>query len=159
MKNSVKFFTLCAMTMLICLSGCGEKKEAATAPQSGVLVQNVLSKELYDDCHIKGSVQVSVDELEKFVQNIDKNSDIVVYCSNYQCGSSEFVCQQLQSMGFVNVHAYEGGMAEWFQMGLPVEGPCQASYLKKTVAKPEAEHAQVPVIEAQELAKKLHINV
>lgn len=146
-----------SMMAVLALGGCGEKKEAA-APASGVLVLNVLSKPLYDDCHIKGSVHVAIDQLETFMQGIDKDREIVVYCSNYQCGSSEFACQQLQKMGFQHVYAYEGGTAEWYQLGLPVEGSCQESYLKKAVAKPEGEAVQVPVIDAQELAKKLHIN-
>ena len=50
--------------------------------------------------------------------------------------------QKLKEMGFENVWAYEGGTAEWYQMGLkaegkyPVEGTCQASYLSAANEKP-----------------------
>lgn len=142
----------------VVFSGCIGKKEQAAELRSGVIVLNVLSKEQYDDCHIKGSEHVALDELENFVQNIDKDADIIVYCSNYQCSASEWACQTLLKLGFKNVHAYEGGMAEWLSMGLPSEGPCQAGYLKKPNVKSEDEIAQVPVIDAHELAKKLHIN-
>lgn len=128
--------------------------------KAGLFVFNVLDKELYDDCHIKGSIHVPLTELEQKVQSLDKeNAEIVIYCSNYLCGSSEQACKKLQSMGFKHVWAYEGGTAEWYQMGLPVEGQSQSSYLTKKIAPPPHDASRACLtVTAQELAQKLQTN-
>lgn len=127
--------------------------------KTGLFVFNVLDKELYDDCHIKGSIHVPLSELEHQVQGLDKEkAEIVIYCSNYLCASSEHACKKLLSMGFKHVWAYEGGTAEWYQMGLPVEGQSQSAYLTKKIAPPPHEQkSAVLTMTAQELAQKLNV--
>ena len=46
---------------------------------------NVLDPLYYEDCHIRGSINVPLDEIEKWAKNIDKDSHIVVYCASYVC--------------------------------------------------------------------------
>ncbi len=134
------------------LSGCGYTPDK----KKGLVVINVLDKTLYDDCHIKGSICVPFEDVIEYAQNnIDKNADIVLYCSNYHCSASGQACKQLKKLGFNNVSAYEGGTAEWYQQGLPVEGPSTKRYLKQKIAAQEPDSCEVQVITMNELAQKM----
>lgn len=91
---------------------------------------NVLDPQYYyEDCHIRGSINVSLDNLEDWAKNLDKETRIVVYCASYVCPMALTAYMKLHAMGFVNVWVYEGGMNEWYHMNLPVEGPCRQPYL------------------------------
>lgn len=122
---------------------------------------NVLDSESYQDCRIEGSINVPFDKVENFAKNLDRNTQIVIYCANYMCSASASAVQKLQEMGFKQVWAYEGGTAEWYQMGLkaegnyPVQGACKASYLSAPNEKPEESETKFPVISAQELQEKM----
>ena len=147
------FRYLTGMLGILLLSSCGDNSEHLA---STFMVVNVLDKELYDDCHIKDSVHVSYDKVEEFAKKLDKGTELVIYCSNYQCSTSGYVAKKLKELGFMKVSVYEGGMAEWFQEGLPVEGPHKSSYLYKpsrTIAHDESD--EIPVITIQELSEKM----
>ena len=121
-----------------------------------LLVINVLDPYLYEDCHIKNSINVPFEQLEAFAKELDRNTQLVLYCSNYLCTASIFGARLLRKMGFKNVWAYEGGMAEWHQKKMPIEGLAQQSYLTmqtKPVADDGAEKDLV--ITAQELEQKM----
>jgi len=98
--------------------------------EGGCTVVNVLSKDMYDDCHIAGSRNVPVSELETAASGWNKEQEIVVYCAHLKCDASKRAFNALKGMGFKNVAAFEGGMKEWHQKGLPSEGACVADYLK-----------------------------
>lgn len=97
---------------------------------NGLTVINVLESKFYDDCRIKGSINVPYNQLKERAQKWDTNKRIVVYCAHYQCSASRQAFKLLDEMGFVNVAAYEGGMREWFQKGFECEGACHMDYLK-----------------------------
>jgi rhodanese-related sulfurtransferase len=140
------------------LSSCvsSEKKEI-DAPK--LLVINVLDKALYDDCHITGSIHVPFDQVTNYVRTLSKDTEIVVYCSNYACTTSDYVAKKLYDQGFTHVMVYQGGMAEWKQHGLPTEGPGQQVYLTKTMMAPEeSEQGAIPIITMRELAQKLNLD-
>jgi len=156
---------VCAV-ILILVGNYYWKTSSYHAKQSGLVVINVLDKDVYDDCHIKGSVNVPFTTLKDYAQGLDpETAEVVVYCSNYMCSTSGHACKELMSMGFKHVWAYEGGTAEWHQMGLPVEGPCKNSYLKQKLMPPQHETVRIgapgeqtiAVITAQELANKMHV--
>jgi rhodanese-related sulfurtransferase len=140
--------------LIVTLPGCWHSNEK----KDDILVINVLDKELYDDCHIKGSINIPFEMIEEQMASIDKNKPIVLYCSNYQCSSSEYAARKLRSQGFKNVYVYEGGTAEWFQEGLPVEGPHTQVYLKKTCRQLPHENEGIPMITAKDLAKKMGLD-
>jgi len=126
--------------------------------KNDLIVINVLKKELYEDCHIEGSLSVPFDQIEQYVQeHIDKSTEIVIYCSNYMCTASGAACKKLQALGFNNVCAYEAGTAEWYQKGLPTKGPCKSSYLNHKLAQPEHDDASICIITTEELAKKMNL--
>lgn len=145
---------LASVMFLFVLPACwswGSKQEQAKL--TGLVVANVLDKASYDDCHIRGSIHIPFEQVKEYAQeHIDKNAEIVLYCSNYMCSSSGYARQQLLDMGFKNVLVYEGGTAEWFQQGYPVDGPAQQPYLQRVMQAPPA---QPYVIDAQTLKKKI----
>ncbi|MEX0849710.1 MAG: rhodanese-like domain-containing protein [Candidatus Dependentiae bacterium] len=153
MYNMISKYIM-SLSILLLLPGCfGEQKK------EGLFVINVLDADYFNDCHIKDSINVSVDGLDKFVANLDKDkSELVIYCSNYMCTASGFGAKKLQDMGFSNVWAYEAGMAEWHQKGLPVEGKCTKPYLKKIIDKKELEESsKIRIISTDELARKMKL--
>lgn len=100
-----------------------------------LLVINVLTQNWYQDCHITGSQNAPLKELVYLADEWDRNQEIVVYCALDECDASEKACVILTCMGFTNVYEYSGGIQEWFNLELPTEGPCAASYLQESVRK------------------------
>jgi rhodanese-related sulfurtransferase len=90
---------------------------------------NVLDSNFYEDCHIRGSINIPLDEIEAWAKNLNKDVRIVVYCASYTCPTALTAYMKLHDMGFVNIWVYEGGMNEWYHANLPVEGPCRQPYL------------------------------
>lgn len=129
-------------------------------PEKFVVI-NVLDKKLYEDCRIKGSINIPFDEFEQEVQkNLmqkkwNHDTELVVHCSNYKCTASWTAAAALQKMGFTKVWAYEAGTAEAHQQGL-TQGPCTEEYLHD-FQKPEGYISKetVNVIDTQTLKKKL----
>ncbi len=118
------------------------------------LVINVLDKQHFDGCHIRGSINVPMSRLDDFAKKIDRTTEIVVYCANYMCPMSKMAWYKLKELGFTNVTAYEGGIREWVQLGLPTEGACKDPHLQAQNPQPQ-EDPKVTTISAQELATKI----
>lgn len=165
-----------AMALLLTSCSCERGKEVSVPspekqtamifnPQQFALV-NVLDEEFFDMCHIKGSVNITLDQLEKYAQkNWNKDTtQIVVYCSNYMCTASFAAAQQLMDLGYKYVWAYEGGAAEALHMapelGFEMQGTdCKASWLssyeKPTFDEEVHKESAVKLISAQDLKKKI----
>ena len=69
---------------------------------------------------IPGSIHFNTpDEL---LSALKKDDDIVVYCSNPECLASLAVYHRLVDHGYTNVRRYAGGLVDWENGGLPLEG-------------------------------------
>src|SRR5271154_2979456 len=150
-RTDASFYGL--VLLLVILPGCfpdwfsSQKETQVEAQKEGLIVVDVNSQKQYDDCHIRGAVHVAIDQLEPFAATLDKEkTDIIFYCSNYMCTASGAAALKFKKLGFKSVAAYEGGIAEWYQQGLPVDGPAQESYLKLVMNKPAHEEQELPVI-------------
>lgn len=117
-----------------------------------LLVINVLKKEYYKDCHILGSMNVPLDELEAYMHDVDRSTPVVVYCASYSCPLSTQAWEILHKLGFVHAFAYEGGMAEWTQKGYLVQGACQQEYLNRQET---PKNHPITTISAEELHDKM----
>jgi len=95
-----------------------------------LMVINVLPKESYDDCRIKGSLNVPLAELEHASESWDKEQKIVVYCASYTCNASEEAYLLLKKKGFNRIWDYAAGMKEWRKNSYECVGPCTMDYLK-----------------------------
>lgn len=151
-----KIVFLSSLLGLIFIAGCSRVEETKNnvPHNTGLLVINILDKPFYEDAHIKGSIHVPFMDLADFAQNLDRKTEVVVYCSNYACSASGAAAKQLRDMGFSHVWAYEGGMAEWYQLQLPVEGPAGKDYLRADNEKMESDES-VAIISSQDLKKKM----
>ena len=70
--------------------------------------------------HIPGSINISS---QKEAQELLKPEDeIVVYCSNVACVSSQNAYHLLVKQGYTHVLRYEGGLEAWEEAGFPLEG-------------------------------------
>jgi len=79
-----------------------------------------LTRWAYDVKHIPGSLHFDTpDELYAAVRSDD---DVIVYCTKIDCHSSVALYRDLVARGYRNVRRYEGGMLDWEDAGLPLEG-------------------------------------
>jgi len=148
MKSVFPFVS--AVTALLVVAACSVPQD------NSVLVINVLSPEQYKDAHIKGSINVPFDQVEAYAKKVDKKREVVFYCANYMCSASGASAEMFKKLGFENVWAYEGGTAEWYQLGYPIDGPATEGYLKAENKKPAVEETHAyGIITAQELKAKM----
>jgi rhodanese-related sulfurtransferase len=97
---------------------------------ASLVVINVLPEEYYNDCHIIGSLNMPLAELDKKIEGIEKKAPIVVYCAHSKCPASAQGAQRLHQLGYTNVKMYEGGMKEWVELGFSYDGEAEMDYLE-----------------------------
>jgi len=85
-----------------------------------VQVVNVLSPDYYHLGFIEGSKRIPVSELNERSNELDKSKAVVTYCASKDCHASLDGAKILESKGF-KVEAYEGGIKEWKEAGLPMD--------------------------------------
>ena len=155
LKNSSALFV--TLFLVVALPACwpfSTSSKADFALNDSFVLISVNDKNVHDDCSIKGSINVALSDLAAFSEKLKKETEIVVYCTNYMCSASGVAAKQLKALGFERVRAYEGGNAQWFQASFPVEGKCEMPYLKQVMQKPAGENS-ADVVELEELKKKM----
>ena len=70
--------------------------------------------------HIPGSINFS--SPQEAVKALNKDDEIIVYCSDISCFASHAAYQTLEKNGFTNIKRYADGLADWEAAGLPLEG-------------------------------------
>ena len=100
-----------------------KKDELKEKLESGnVTLIEVLDEEKYKKEHIKGAINIPLKKIgTEAKQRFDKDEEIVVYCSDYECTSSPTAAKKLDDLGFENVYDYEGGKKEWKEAGYPMD--------------------------------------
>ena len=79
-----------------------------------------LSDWAYQAKHIPGSLNVT--NSADAASLLEKDDEIVLYCSDENCIGSRSAYDQLTRAGYSNVRRYAGGIADWEEHGLPLEG-------------------------------------
>jgi rhodanese-related sulfurtransferase len=74
----------------------------------------------FDAKHIPGSVHFQTPE--EMLGALKQDDDIVVYCSNVDCRASRITIEKLVDHGYHHITHYPGGLIDWENGGLPVEG-------------------------------------
>lgn len=83
--------------------GFGPSVDYAELVKQGAVILDVRSKGEYSGGHIKGSVNISVDQLQKNLHRLpDKQKPIITCCASGMRSSSAKGI--LKSSGYVNVH-------------------------------------------------------
>ena len=79
-----------------------------------------LNRWAYDAKHIPGSLHF--DTPDQLYAAVRPEDEVVVYCSNVDCLSSVALYRDLIRRGYANVRRYSGGLVDWEEAGLPLEG-------------------------------------
>ncbi|HTE64728.1 MAG TPA: rhodanese-like domain-containing protein [Candidatus Binatia bacterium] len=79
-----------------------------------------LNRWAFEAKHIPGSLHF--DTPEELYAAVHPEDEVIVYCSNVDCLSSVAMYRDLLRRGYQNVRRYEGGLLDWEDAGLPMEG-------------------------------------
>ena len=79
-----------------------------------------LNEWAYNALHIPGSVRF--DSIEQALTTLRPDEEIVVYCSDEACVGSQYAYKGLKDHGYEHVRRYAGGLSDWVEAGLPLEG-------------------------------------
>jgi rhodanese-related sulfurtransferase len=84
---------------------------------------NVLTNDYFTGELIPGSERVPLDRIGREVaaRRLPKDADIVVYCSGVSCPQSKLAAEKLQTLGYRNTVAFEGGLQAWKEAGFRIE--------------------------------------
>lgn len=85
-----------------------------------VTVLDVRPAEEYAAGHVPGAINVPLSELEKHLQALDPDQEIVAYCRGPHCVLAFEAVDRLRSRG-LRARRLEDGYPEWKHAGLPVE--------------------------------------
>ncbi len=85
-----------------------------------VTVIDVRPEEEYRQGHLPGAVNIPLQELERQLERLDPDQQIVAYCRGPHCVLAFDAVQTLREQGF-EARRLEGGLPEWRLLGLPVE--------------------------------------
>lgn len=79
-----------------------------------------LNRWAFDAKHIPRSLHF--DDPDDLYSALQKDDEIIVYCSNVDCLSSVALYRALLERGYSNVRRYAGGLLDWEEAGLTLEG-------------------------------------
>ena len=79
-----------------------------------------LSEWAYRAVHIPGSFHI--DGPNRADELLEKDDQIVVYCTNPNCVASVMAYHRLVKAGYNDVTRYAGGLEDWEAAGFPLEG-------------------------------------
>ncbi len=89
----------------------------------GLVLVEALPESYYRKHHIPCAINIPPGEVDELAPELlpDKDAEIVVYCFDADCRSSEVAGERLQELGYTNVADYHAGKQEWIDAGLPME--------------------------------------
>lgn len=166
-NKAVKLLLLAVVIIL--LPACNLFKSTEVQEKiGGLIIVDVNDAEIYNDSHIKDSKHLAYDKinsdsdfLNKSVSNWDKNAEIVIYCTNYQCTASDDVAKKLNNLGFSNIKVLKAGIQGWYQLAkqdknmYPIEGNGSMQFLHKAISKPESVESDKNIISPEQLSAKI----
>src|ERR687895_2612034 len=82
--------------------------------QKNAVFVDVRDPRSYQSAHIPGAVRLDDGNVREFIDNTDKDADVVVYC--YHGNSSLGATAYLMENGFKNVASMSGGFEAWRQV-------------------------------------------
>ena len=91
-----------------------------------------LNRWAYDAKHIPGSLHF--DTPAELYATVRPEDEVVVYCSAVDCLSSVALYRDLVAHGYRNVRRYAGGLMDWEDAGLPLDGSFVSASVRSTQA-------------------------
>jgi rhodanese-related sulfurtransferase len=84
---------------------------------------DALAKDNYFREHIKGAISLPLADIEQGItKNLNQDDLIVTYCANFECQASTKAAEKLVWLGYKNVLDYKGGLKDYKEAKLPMEG-------------------------------------
>jgi rhodanese-related sulfurtransferase len=74
----------------------------------------------FQTTRIAGSIHFET--RDEMLAGLKRDDEIVLYCTNVDCLASQVVYRFLVEHGYANVSRYAGGLVDWEEAGLPLEG-------------------------------------
>lgn len=93
--------------------------QAKIARGDEMILVMAMDERRFETAHIGGSI--SFDALVADLPTIDRDREVVVYCTGHQCAASKLRAAFLVDAGFTAVSRFAGGLAEWAEAGLPLQ--------------------------------------
>jgi rhodanese-related sulfurtransferase len=134
MKSMTKGLIAGLMLGAVVLAGCSSStaeletvspESAATiiADDSSEVILDIRTPEEFDQGIIEGAVNIDFYETSfaDDLDGLDKDAHYVVYCRSGN--RSEQAMDTFADLGFTNVTEIDGGIANWYETGLPVVLP------------------------------------
>ena len=110
MKKIISLIIVCLL-----LTACGNKYEtidtnkALELIDNGAIVIDVRTNEEYNEGHIKGAINIPVDEINTI--NYDKDETLIIYCATgIRSGNA---INELINMGYTSLYNLDGGLLNW----------------------------------------------
>ena len=91
----------------------------------GIKLIMALNRWAFEAKHIPSSIHF--DTPAELYAAVRPDDEIVVYCSHVDCLASVALYRDLVRRGYANVRRYAGGLLDWEDAGLPLEGAFVAS--------------------------------
>lgn len=104
--------------------GREELKEKMDTGENLKLIM-ALNRWAFEAKHIPGSLHF--DTPDELYAAVHPDDEVVVYCSHVDCLSSVALYRDLVQRGYRNVRRYSGGLLDWEDAGLPLEGEFAAA--------------------------------
>lgn len=107
------------------------KEQVLEEMAKGAKVVNVLGTSAFEDLRIKGSISIPLgdkkdDDFAREVETlVGREKTIITHCSGYSCQAGPRAAAILKARGF-KAEDYPGGIEEWYDSHLPVEGKKKA---------------------------------
>lgn len=78
----------------------------------------------YAKSHLPGAISLPLEGVRNLAPRLlpDKDEKIITYCASKECPASAKAAETLQSLGYTDVAAYEGGKNDWKEAGHSLEG-------------------------------------
>ena len=93
--------------------------EKVNGDQSSVKLLNALEPSPIRSHQIPNSLNIH--QREDILKSLNRDDEIIVYCSDNVCNQSINLYYLLVQLGFQNVTRYAGGIKEWEQNGQALE--------------------------------------
>ena len=74
----------------------------------------------FQTTRISGSIHFNT--RDEMLAGLKRDDEVVLYCTNTDCLASQAVYRFLVEHGYTNVWRYAGGLVDWEEAGLPLEG-------------------------------------
>jgi rhodanese-related sulfurtransferase len=97
-----------------------EELEAKIRGREPITLIMALNRWAFDAKHIPGSLHF--DTPNELYAAVKPDDEVIVYCSNVNCLASVALYRDLVARGYKNVRRYSGGLIEWEDAGLPLDG-------------------------------------